>query len=76
MATSVLLPKLNFSMEEAHLASWLVADGLFVAEGQPIYTVETEKAVEEVPSPASGTLRILADFGKTYRVGTELALIE
>jgi pyruvate/2-oxoglutarate dehydrogenase complex dihydrolipoamide acyltransferase (E2) component len=75
MATPVLLPKLNFSMNDATLAQWLAADGAAVVEGQPLYTLESDKATEEVVSPASGVLRIIATIGNTYEVGTLLAQI-
>lgn len=76
MAVEVLLPKLGFSMDEGELSEWLVVDGGQVVEGQPLYTLESEKSTNEVESPATGTLRILAQPGETYSVGTVLATIE
>ena len=76
MATEVLLPKIGFSMNEGVLAEWLVADGDQVSEGQPIYSLESDKSTNEVESPASGTIRISADVGETYEVGAVLAVIE
>jgi pyruvate/2-oxoglutarate dehydrogenase complex dihydrolipoamide acyltransferase (E2) component len=75
MTTQVLLPKLGFSMEEGAVAEWHVADGGTVAEGQPLYSLESEKSVEEIPSPASGTLKIIASIGETLKVGTLLGEI-
>jgi pyruvate/2-oxoglutarate dehydrogenase complex dihydrolipoamide acyltransferase (E2) component len=76
MAVEVLLPKLGFSMNEGVLAEWLVADGGQAVEGQPLYALESEKSTQEVESPASGTLRIVAQAGETYEVGTVLGVIE
>ena len=76
MATEVLLPKLGFSMNEGVLAEWLVADGGQAVEGEPLYALESEKSTQEVESPASGQLRIIAEAGETYEVGTLLAVIE
>ena len=76
MAVEVLLPKLGFSMNEGVLAEWLVADGGEAIEGQPLYSLESEKSTQEVESPASGTLKIIAQVGETYEVGTVLAIIE
>jgi pyruvate/2-oxoglutarate dehydrogenase complex dihydrolipoamide acyltransferase (E2) component len=76
MAIEVLLPKIGFSMNEGVLTEWLVADGGQAVEGQPLYALESEKSVQEVESPASGTLRIVARLGETYEVGTVLAVIE
>ena len=75
MSTEVLLPKIGFSMNEAVLSQWLIADGAQVAAGEPLYSIESEKSVEEIESPASGTLKIMATVGETYPVGTVLAEI-
>ena len=45
-------------------------------EGQPLYALESDKSTQEVESPATGTLRILAEVGETYEVGTVLAEID
>ena len=76
MAIEVLLPKIGFSMNEGTLAEWLVADGGQAVEGEPLYALESEKSTQEVESPASGTLKIIAQTGETYEVGTLLATIE
>lgn len=76
MATDILLPKLGFSMTEAQIAEWLVPDGAQVAEGQPLYSLEADKSTNEVEAPASGTLRIIAQVGEIYEVGTVLGTIE
>ena len=76
MAVDVLLPKIGFSMNEGTLAEWLVADGGQAVEGEPLYSLESEKSTQEVESPASGTLKIIAQTGETYEVGTLLATIE
>lgn len=76
MATEVLLPKIGFSMNEGFLAEWLVADGGQAVEGEPLFSLESDKSTNEVESPASGTLKILAATGETYEVGTVLAIIE
>jgi pyruvate/2-oxoglutarate dehydrogenase complex dihydrolipoamide acyltransferase (E2) component len=76
VATEVLLPKIGFSMNEGTLSEWLVSDGGQVTEGQPLFSLESEKSTQEVESPASGTLKIIAAVGDTYEVGTVLAVIE
>jgi pyruvate/2-oxoglutarate dehydrogenase complex dihydrolipoamide acyltransferase (E2) component len=62
-------------MNEGVLAEWLVADGAQVTEGQPLYALEADKSTNEVESPATGTLKIIAETGETYEVGTVLAEI-
>lgn len=76
MSMTIILPKLGFSMNEAVLSEWLVADGAAVEEGAPLYTIESEKSTQEVEAPASGVLRILKPTGATYEVGTVLGEIE
>lgn len=75
MAVEVLLPKIGFSMNEGTLAEWLAEDGAQVTEGEPLYSLEADKSTNEVDSPATGTLRIIAQAGETYEVGTVLATI-
>lgn len=76
MPTPVLLPKIGFSMTEGTLAEWLVEDGATVTAGQVIYALETEKATEEVESPAAGVLKIIGQPGTLYQVGDLVAEIE
>jgi pyruvate/2-oxoglutarate dehydrogenase complex dihydrolipoamide acyltransferase (E2) component len=75
MTTQVLLPKLGFSMNEGTLVEWLAEEGATVNEGQILYSLESDKSIQEVESPASGTLRIVAQIGEAYPVGTLLAEI-
>lgn len=75
MSTQVLLPKIGFSMNEGTIAEWLIADGATVEAGQPLYALESDKSVQEIESPASGTLKILAQAGEVYEVGVVLAEI-
>ena len=75
MSTEIILPKLGFSMNEGVIAEWLASDGSQVSEGQPLYALESEKSVNEIEAPASGTLRILKPAGETFEVGTVIGEI-
>ncbi len=75
MTTQVLMPKIGFSMEEGTLAEWLLNDGAEVKEGQALYSLESEKSIQEIEAPASGKLKIIATPGTTYKVGDVLAEI-
>ena len=75
MATEVRIPSIGFSTQEATLTEWLVDDGATVEKGQPLYTLELDKSVQEVESPASGTLSIKAETGEAYEVGSLIAEI-
>lgn len=76
MATEILLPKLGFSMSEGTLVEWLAADGADIKQGDPLYSLESEKSVQEIESPATGRLKILQPTGESYAVGTVLGEIE
>lgn len=76
MAVEILLPKIGFSMNEGQVAEWLAKDGDEVKEGQPLYSLEADKSTNEVEAPASGRLRIVAQLGETYEVGTVLGYID
>jgi pyruvate dehydrogenase E2 component (dihydrolipoamide acetyltransferase) len=60
MATAVIMPRQGQSVESCILVEWLVNVGDEVAEGAPLASIETDKAVFEVESPAAGT--VLAQF--------------
>ena len=76
MTMQILLPKLGFSVNEANLVEWMVADGAQVAKGDPLYALESEKSVQEIEAPANGVLRILKPAGETYAVGIVVGAIE
>jgi pyruvate/2-oxoglutarate dehydrogenase complex dihydrolipoamide acyltransferase (E2) component len=75
MSTPLTIPRLEMAMTEGVLAEWLVADGTQVKEGDPIYTLETGKAVQEIQAPASGRLMQKVQAGETYPVGTDIGEI-
>jgi len=63
-------------MEEGTLSEWLVDDGATIAEGDPLYLLESDKVENEIAAPASGLLRQTGTAGETYPVGTEIGTIE
>ena len=75
MATEIILPKIGFSMNEGVLAEWLAEDGADVTAGAPLFTLESDKSTTEVEAPVSGKLKIIAQVGETYPVGTVLGEI-
>jgi pyruvate dehydrogenase E2 component (dihydrolipoamide acetyltransferase) len=60
---------------EGHVRQWLVKDGDQVKEDQPVVRVETDKAVVNVPSPISGTIRQNAKEGADVHLGDTIAFI-
>lgn len=76
MSTEIRIPKLGISMEEAVLTEWSVTDGGQVEAGATLYSLETDKSVQEVESPIAGTVRIVGVTGETYPVGALIGTIE
>jgi pyruvate dehydrogenase E2 component (dihydrolipoamide acetyltransferase) len=60
---------------EGHVRQWLVKDGDQVKEDQPVVRVETDKAVVNVPSPISGTIKQNAREGTDVHLGDTVAYI-
>lgn len=73
----ILMPQLGESVTEGTVNSWLVKEGDYVNEYDPIADVMTDKVSAEVPSSYSGTIKeIIVPEGETVKVGTLLAYIE
>ncbi len=68
-----LLPDLGEGLEEAEIVAWHVTEGDHVVADQPLVSVETDKAVVEVPSPQSGRIaRLFGAKGDLIKVGAAL----
>ncbi len=71
------LPDLGEGLQEAEIVAWHVAEGDHVVADQPLVSVETEKAVVEVPSPRSGRIaRLLAKPHDRVKVGAPIVEFE
>jgi len=71
------LPDLGEGLQEAELVAWHVAEGDHVVADQPLVSVETEKAVVEIPSPQAGHIaRLLAKPGDRIKVGLPIVAFE
>jgi pyruvate/2-oxoglutarate dehydrogenase complex dihydrolipoamide acyltransferase (E2) component len=71
------LPDIGEGLTEAEIVSWLVAVGDRVIEDQPVVEIETDKAVVEMPAPASGTVVALGgEVGAVIPVGAVLLVVD
>jgi pyruvate dehydrogenase E2 component (dihydrolipoamide acetyltransferase) len=71
------LPDLGEGLQEAEIVSWHVAEGDHVVIDQPLVSVETEKAIVEIPSPKAGHIaRLLAQPGERVKVGAPFVVFE
>ncbi|WP_407160180.1 dihydrolipoamide acetyltransferase family protein [Bradyrhizobium sp. STM 3557] len=68
-----MLPDLGEGLEEAEIVTWYVNEGDHVVTDQPLLSVETDKAVVEIPSPSSGRIaHLFGGKGDMVKVGTPL----
>lgn len=73
MTGTFLLPDLGEGLSEAEIINWHVAPGDRVVADQPLVTVETDKAVVDIPSPGSGVVEAcLGEPGDVVAVGEPL----
>ena len=71
------LPDVGEGIAEAEISQWHVAVGDRIEEDAPLVDVTTDKAIVEIPAPASGTVvSIHGSPGEKVAVGTELVVIE
>ncbi len=76
MARLLLMPSVAANAVEAVLADWPVPVGDAFGAGDALATVETEKAVVDVPADGPGVLvRTLVTIGTEVRVGEPIALL-
>ena len=76
MATELTMPQMGYDMQEGTVVRWLKDEGSNVELGEPVAEIETDKAVVEFESYASGVLQtILVEEGTTVPVGQPIALV-
>lgn len=69
------LPDLGEGLAEAEIVEWFVRVGDTIERDQPLVSVETDKAIVEIPSPQSGRIdELLGDAGDVIQVGDPLVV--
>jgi pyruvate dehydrogenase E2 component (dihydrolipoamide acetyltransferase) len=64
------LPELGENIHQGDLVRLMISPGAKVSEGQPVMELETDKAVVEVPSSVSGTVKeVRVKAGQKVKVG-------
>ena len=72
-----ILPDLGEGLPDATIVEWFVKPGDIIKLDAPLVSMETAKAVVEVPSPVSGTvLKLAGGDGDVVVTGTMLAEFE
>ncbi|MCE7041634.1 2-oxoglutarate dehydrogenase complex dihydrolipoyllysine-residue succinyltransferase [Dyadobacter sp. CY312] len=70
------VPAVGESITEVTIASWSKKDGDYVELDEILCELESDKATFELPSEASGTLRIVGKEGDTLAIGALICTIE
>lgn len=63
MAIEIVMPRLGWTMEEGVLVEWMKHDGDTIQPGDIMFTIETDKALNEVKSFEEGIFRIPPKLG-------------
>lgn len=71
------MPDAGEGTHESEILKWFVAEGDLVTEDQPLLEIQSDKAVVELPSPVSGTIKKLyVPEGEMAIVGNPIADID
>ena len=71
------LPELGENIDQGDLVRLMISPGSSITEGQPVMELETDKAVVEVPSSVSGTVKeVRVKEGEKVKVGQVIFTVE
>jgi len=77
MAFEFRFPDLGEGIVEGEIVRWLVKEGEYIDEDQPIVEIMTDKATVEIPSPVKGKIaKRIGKDGEMIEVGATLVVIE
>ncbi len=75
--TEFKLPELGENIDQGDLVRLMISPGSSISEGQPVMELETDKAVVEVPSSVTGTVKdIRVKEGEKIKVGQVIFTVE
>lgn len=76
MITKIIMPQMSLTMRFGIVSAWLKKEGDAVSRGEPVCTIEGDKASVDIEAPASGVLlKILAQPGEEFPVKQPIAFI-
>ena len=76
MAQRIDMPSVGQTTDQLVIVEWLKKEGDAVVLGEPLFSVQTDKAQVEVESVAAGTLlKVLHNAGETVQAGSAVAYI-
>ena len=76
MLSLIRMPQMGVSDESAILSKWLVREGDRIRKGQPVFSLETDKATFQYEAESDGVLvRFLIGEGEEAAVGSPVGII-
>ncbi|MHB1424339.1 MAG: dihydrolipoamide acetyltransferase family protein [Gemmataceae bacterium] len=78
MAIPITVPRLGWNMEQGVFAGWLKSDGAAVRAGEALFSLESDKATQEIEGFEDGTLHIPTDGphqGDVLAVGAVIGFV-
>jgi pyruvate dehydrogenase E2 component (dihydrolipoamide acetyltransferase) len=78
MAIPITVPRLGWNMDQGVFVGWLKSDGAAVRAGEPLFTLESEKATEDIAALDDGILHVPADGpdkGDVVAVGAVIGFV-
>ncbi len=76
MSVELKIPVIGESVTEVTLSSWLKKDGDYVAEGEAVCEIESDKASMELPAPSAGVLKIIEQAGSELKIGAKIGELD
>jgi pyruvate dehydrogenase E2 component (dihydrolipoamide acetyltransferase) len=78
MAIPIMIPRLGWNMEEGVFGGWLKPDGATIRAGDALFSLESDKATEDIECLDDGILRIpphAPEAGDTVEVGAVIGYL-
>ncbi len=71
----VVMPRLGLTMTEGRIVEWFKNTGDLVEKGEPLFSIENEKATLDIESPFSGYVNVLVAADTVVPILKPVALI-
>src|SRR6516165_1071708 len=76
MAIEVKIPAVGESITSGVVSAWHKKSGEFVNEGEPIFTLETDKVSTEIVAEKAGVVETKVPEGQEVKIGEVVATID
>ncbi len=76
MVIEVKIPAVGESITSGVVSAWHKKSGDFVNEGEPLFTLETDKVSTEIVAEKAGTLETKVPEGQEVKIGEVVATID